>query len=236
MQANDFPKPYTIQWVINDCCSHSPRSSVSHKVVKSVSLQRRVSEIHLNPGRGNRADRADSWVACGDPLAERVPSRIPHPLWTRGTFWDLPHPGHFRSLVPCSDSGKALSGLCSSCAPCPWVMGSDFLTTLHLALKFPGFWAVCGDRLQFDSVARHGSQPTAQLCWWGGSRRREGFGKFIVVHTQNLCSPQTHAMGREVPWNQRPQAGWHFLPSVPAKLKQFFSTKGRNPTHWDLVV
>lgn len=160
MQANDFPKPYTIQWVINDCCSHSPRLSVSHKVVKSVSPERWVKSTWFQAVATKLT--AEWHVEIPWLNGACLPTHL-LPAVKKGhiaAFWGVPC---CRDLLiparPAAATGRLWLRLCSSCAPCPWVPGVDFLTALHLALKFPSFWAVRGDRFQFDSVPPHGSHP-----------------------------------------------------------------------------
>lgn len=202
---------------------------MSHKVVKSVSPERWLKSTWF---QAVSTKLTAEWHAEIPWLnGAHLPTHL-LPAVKKGyiaAFQGVPCP--IDLLIPArpaATAGRLWLRLCSSCAPCLWVMRVDFLTTFHLALKLPSFWAVWGDRFHFDSVPLRGSHPQ-QLRQWGSSSRWLGFGKLLVaVHTQSLCSPQTHAMWREVPWNQMPQGGWDLLPSVPGKLKLFSFHKGRN--------
>lgn len=185
--------------------------------------------LHLHPGR------EQSWrpSGSGDPLAEQCMVSVLYSLSAQGPS----QPFGSATIVLATPDPFPLGRTAPSASVLQMctlslLKGVDLLTTLHLALKCPSFGLSVGTGCSL--IQSLSTAVNAQLRWWGGS---EVFGNFTAVHTQNLCSPHTHAMGREVPWNQRPQGGWHLLPSVPAKLKQFFfSERKKNPAHYDLVV
>lgn len=201
-----------------------------------VCLPAAPSEIHLNAGSRNKAD---SWVACGDPSAER--HVFPHAFLAcceHGAHCSLSGRAMSQSSAnptwPTATPGRPCLRLCSSCAPCPWVMGVDFLTAPHLALKFPSFWAVCGDRLQFDSVPQHGSQPLS--CTGGAAAAAERvLASYTCAHTKpllptNTCNGKGSALKSEA-------SRWVAFASFrPYKIKAIFSTEEKNPTLCDLVV
>lgn len=200
-----------------------------------VCLPRVLSEIHLISASQYKAD---SWVACGDPLAERYMS-----AYTSLTCCEK---GAYHSLLGCAVS-QWFADPSTSCSHYGEVLAAAVLQLCTLSLGYGGgfpnrsssgtevskFWGYAqGQILVWLSTSAWQSPP--QLRQWDGSSRRVGFGKLLIaVHTQSLCSPQTHATWREVPWNQKPQGGWDLLPSVPGKLKLFSFHKGRkDPVIW----
>lgn len=208
---------------------------MSHKVVKSVSPEHWVKSTWFQ--------------AVGTKLTAEWHVEIP---WLNGACLPtrlLPavKKGHIAAFpgVPCrsdllipacpaATTGRLWLRLCSSCAPCPWVMGVDFLTALHLALKFPSLGLCTGTDSNLTQYLRMAVIPSAASVGWQQSL--SGFWQvaYSCAHTKPLLPTNTCYLKRS-PLKSDASTWVRFASFHPWKIKAIFFPQ-RKKIFCDLLV